>query len=112
MTHPTLKLSGLGYRELGMAAEFLAKLSDGTQNVETSSEDPMDYDDLSLGYNPNSDNLYLYSEDSGLTWMLNLDGKIEEWIICTDCGNEDWHTNFLDSTIERKACCKELDLGI
>lgn len=79
MENTMLDLSKLGYREIAQAAELLKIYADhGNSDLG---------DDVQLGYNPDSDCLFLTDEDYN-TLMLNEDNKLELWVNCSYCGKE------------------------
>jgi len=83
----SFSIDGFGYRELNEASKLLAALSDGTSALETAdTPDPMDFDNLRIGFNANSGYVFLYSED-GPTWMED-NGKLFEFLTCLECGEE------------------------
>lgn len=106
MEHPTLRLEGLGYREMNLMAEMLEKLSQGTQCVASNSADPMLSEGLSISWNPNSDLVYVASED-GLCWIVDPNGNLEEWVSCPECGHEDFKTHFTDYELPGELACQE-----
>lgn len=88
-----INLSQFGYRELDMAGDLLKKVSEGSSGFETIQDwECFPIGDLELGFNPNSGNVYLYNEDCSQTYMLNNNGKAEQFISCPDCGVEDFAT--------------------
>jgi hypothetical protein len=85
MAENTRDLSKFGFREIGIAAELLTKYADGRQSW-ASAEDDLD-DGVAVEFNPNSGEVFLADEDYR-TAMVNRDGKLENWIYCSNCGVE------------------------
>ena len=79
----TQDLSKLGYREIGQLAELLTAYADQSW----ASQDDQLGNGVKWEYNPNSDNLFLVDEDYNVA-MLNDDGKLENFLTCSNCGEE------------------------
>ena len=77
MTNPYLSFEGFGYREIGMAGELLTAYSDN----------PIIEMPISLGFIPNSGNVYITNYNDGECAMMN-GKKIELFVFCNDCGDE------------------------
>ena len=114
MTENTRDLSKFGFREYGLAGELLTALADNKfyegNNFLT--------DGIALEFNPNSGEVFLVDEDCNVA-MVN-DGKLEQWLVCSDCGFEAFVSdgNIIDgdygllcvgcsSNLEREACSSD-----
>lgn len=86
MSDNTTDLSKFGYRELDMAADLLKALSNG--------EGGFLGDGLTLEFNPNSGNVFVYDEEFN-TGMMNGD-KFEQYYNCGECGAEGFAEDFED----------------
>jgi hypothetical protein len=85
MTENTQDLSKFGLREIGFAAELLTRYASGPKSW-ASDQDEMG-DGVAVEFNPNSGNVFLVDEDYGVA-MLNDNGKLENWVDCSNCGAE------------------------
>ena len=83
MIKNTNDLSKLGYREIEMLSALLKAYADNQWNTKD------DYIDggVNWEFNLNSDNVFLFDEEYR-TVMLNDDGKLENWLNCSNCGAE------------------------
>ncbi len=85
-----LDLSNFGYREIGMAGDLLQLLSEGTQKLQNTDNDPMLSNGLTINFNQNSGNVFLSNDDCEC-YMINNE-KIELFVNCYECGQEDFIT--------------------
>jgi hypothetical protein len=85
-TISTLQFEGWGYREMSMAADLLKQYADhGTGSVV--GVEPQGA--ITIGYNPNSGNVYMTDEDFNC-YMLNDNGEVEQWVTLPSSGIEDF----------------------
>ncbi len=92
MTENTRDLSKFGFRKIGIAAELLTKYADGRRSW-ASLEDDLD-GGVTVEFNPNSGEVFLTDEDYRVA-MLNSDGKLENWVYCSNCGQEGFRSELL-----------------
>lgn len=86
MNDNTQDLSKFGYRELDMAADLLKALANG--------EGDFLNDGITLEFNPNSGNVFVYDEEFN-TGMMNGD-KFEQHYTCGECGAVGFAEDFSD----------------
>ena len=84
MTENTRDLSKFGLREIGIAAELLTKYADGRSWASAENELSRD---IAVEFNPNSEEVFLVDEDYGVA-MVNDNGRLENWVVCFNCGSE------------------------
>ena len=65
-------------------------------------------DDIHIYFNTDSGYVFLTDEDYN-TAMINLNGELEDFIVCPACGNEGLLQNFLDDPNE---CCEQYHADI
>lgn len=82
MTNNTQDLSKFGFREQDMAGDLLK--ASANNNWEDGNELG---DGIKVEFNPNSGNVFLVDDDYNVA-MLNDNGKLENFLTCTYCGNE------------------------
>jgi len=87
MTENTRDLSKFGLREIGITAELLTRYANGHQSW-ASDQDELG-DGVAVEFNPNSGNVFLVDEDYRVA-MLNDNGKLENWVNCSNCGAEEF----------------------
>jgi hypothetical protein len=101
MTENTRDLSKFGLREIGIAAELLSKYSDGHRSWAS------DRDELAHGvaveFNPDSGSVFLVDGDWRVA-MVNDDGKLENWVDCSNCGAEGFRSEL---PLDRDGNCAE-----
>lgn len=83
MSDNTQDLSKFGWTERNEAAKLLTALSEPQQQA----EDFYLSEGIAVEFNPNSGNVFLVDEDYNVA-MLNDDGKLENFVTCSNCGNE------------------------
>ena len=93
MIENTRDLSKFGLREIGIAAELLTKYADGRSWA--TAEDELS-GDIAVEFNPNSGEVFLVDEDYGVT-MVNDNGKLENWVVCFNCGAEGFKSEMRSS---------------
>ena len=85
MTENTRDLSKFGLREIWIAGELLTRYANGRQSW-VSDQDELG-DGVAVEFNPNSGNVFLVDEDCRVA-MVNDNGKLENWVDCSNCGRE------------------------
>jgi hypothetical protein len=94
----TQDLSDFGNRELLMASELLQLLANGKFAKEN--QDSFG-SGVKLEFNPNSGHVFLYDED--MVTVMKNGGELEQWIYCSDCGNE----GFISEIGGKNGYCKD-----
>lgn len=104
MEHNTQDLSKFGYIELREAARLLTAYCDGSQD-----HDFLE-DGIAIEFNPNSGSVFLVDEEFNVG-MMNGD-KLEQWLNCSECGNEGFLEDMKEYA-EDSECCKQylIDAG-
>jgi hypothetical protein len=87
MTENTRDLSKFGLREIGIAAELLTRCANERKSW-ASDQDELS-DGVAVEFNPNSGNVFLVDEDFRVA-MVNNNGKLENWVYCSNCGREEF----------------------
>lgn len=87
MTNNTRDLSKFGYREYDMAGDLLKALANPSNHTQVEGLELSD--GVTIEFNPNSGNVFLIDEDNN-TVMMNQGKKLENWVQCYFCGNEDF----------------------
>jgi hypothetical protein len=92
-----VNLESFGYREIEETADLLKAYLES---------DIKPLAGLKVCFNANSGNVFLSDEDYNV-WML-VNGKLEEFFNCGNCGCEGFIEDFKDRTVDDCADCVEL----
>lgn len=92
----TQDLSKFGYRELDMAGNLL-KL------YKSDKDESRLQGSVNVEFNPESANVFLVDEDYNVA--MEYDGKLVDFVVCPECGHEDFKPDFIGEY--SKKCCQE-----
>ena len=95
----TMELKDFGYRELKEIAKILIEITRGGMALPEDFED----DDLTINFNTNSG--YVFLSNSNYEVAMLLDGKLESFYSCPECGEEGFFQDIKDHSDEEN--CKE-----
>lgn len=83
-------LSKFGYRELEIAGDLLKAYTNIGRKMQTENFEMSD--NVAVEFNPSSGNVFLVDEDCNVG-MINDDGKLENWLSCSNCGYEGYKSD-------------------
>ena len=104
-----IDLDGFGYREIDMASKLMMAYSNGNTTYEASDALSIMDDAPKIGFNPQSGYVFMFDED-GNTYMINnqKDGKLDLYIECVDCQNEEFASEFRHAANCEQCACSPI----
>ena len=87
MSDNTRDLSKFGFREYDIASKLLHALANPSKETQANPNEFYLSDGVVLEFNPSSGYVFLVDEDYNVA-MLNDEGKLENFLTCSNCGFE------------------------